>query len=140
MVGRDDNCRVRQVAGPFSAARALAATATLAGVGVVLAAWSMFTPWGVPCLWHKLTGLLCPFCGSTTLVKRLLVGDVGGAWAANQLVFVAACGLAVASVFWVVELAGGPHVRLPRALRDQRVWYVVGGVCCLAFAVWRNFF
>lgn len=114
------------------------ATASLAAVGVALGGLSLLTSWGPPCPWRTLTGLLCPFCGSTTLMKRLLTGDVAGAWAANQLVFVAGCGLAVASVAWVVELAGGPHVRMPRRLQDQRVWYVLAIVSCVAFAVWRN--
>ena len=121
----------------FSPAKALTATAMLAGFGAALGAWSALTPWGLPCPWRLLTGLQCPFCGATTLVRRLFAGDVAGAWAANQLVFVAGCGLAVASVLWMVELAGGPHVRLPRVLHDQRVWLVVGAIC-LAFMVWRN--
>ncbi len=133
-----DNDGVHQKAASFSPARALGVAACLAGAGVALGAWSALTPWGPPCLWRALTGTLCPFCGGTTLVKRLFVGDVAGAWHANQLVFLAACGLAVACVLWIVELAGGPHVRLPRPLRDQRVWYIAGGLLCAGFAVWRN--
>ena len=123
---------------PFTPARGLAAAGTLAGVGVALAAWSWATPWGVLCPWRMLTGTLCPLCGSTTLVKRLLVGDVAGAWAANQLTFVAGCLLAVACVAWVIQLAGGPAPRLPRWLRDERVRYGAAALVCVAFAVWRN--
>jgi len=133
-----DNCFVQQTTAAFTPGRALAVTGSLAGVGLALGAWSALTPWGLPCPWRLLTGLQCPFCGSTTMVRHLFVGDVAGAWASNQLVFLAGCGLAVACVFWVIELAGGPHVRLPRVLRDQRVLYAVAGVVCLAFMVWRN--
>lgn len=68
----------------------------------------------------------------------LIRGDIGGAWAANQFVFVLLVGLALASVAWLVELAGGPVLVLPRRLADQRVWYLVIGVAGGLFALARN--
>jgi hypothetical protein len=68
----------------------------------------------------------------------LLHGDIRAAWQANQFVFVLLVGLALACVAWVVELAGGPAVRLRGRLADQRVWYAVLGTAALAFALVRN--
>jgi hypothetical protein len=40
-----------------------------------------------PCLFHALTGLQCPGCGSTRALHHLLHGDVGGALRLNPLLF-----------------------------------------------------
>lgn len=125
-------------ASAFTPVRGLATVGALAGLGAALAAWSAATPWGVPCPWRLLTGTLCPFCGTTTMFKRLFVGDVAGAWSANQLVFAAGCLVALACGTWVVQLAGGPAVRLPGWLRDERARYLAGAIACAAFVVWRN--
>ncbi len=93
---------------------------------------------GIPCPWRYLTHTLCPFCGSTTMGAALLRGDLGAAWAANAFVLLLLAGLGVASLCWLVEALGGPAVRLPRRLADQRVWYGVLGLVGIAFAVVRN--
>ena len=69
---------------------------------------------------------------------HLLQGDFAAAWAANQFVFLILAGLAVACVFWVVELLGGRVPRPRGRLADQRVWYAALGVAAVAFAVVRN--
>jgi hypothetical protein len=69
---------------------------------------------------------------------HLLHGEFGAAWSANPFVFVLLCGLAVAVMAWTVEMLGGPAVRLPARLADQRVWYAALAVAGLAFAVVRN--
>jgi len=40
-----------------------------------------------PCVFHLLTGLECPGCGSTRALYHLLHGDVAGAFRFNQVVF-----------------------------------------------------
>lgn len=116
----------------------LRAAALLGGVGVGLAGLYATTGIGLPCPWRFFTNTLCPFCGSTHLGVALLHGDLAGAWAANPFAFVLLCGLGVACVAWAVELAGGPAVRLPRRLADQRLWYAVLGVVAVSYAVLRN--
>ncbi len=69
---------------------------------------------------------------------HLLRGELGSAWAANQFVFLMLVALAVACVAWTVEVLGGPSLRLPRALRDQRFWYAAVAVAAVAFAIVRN--
>ncbi len=76
--------------------------------------------------------------GLTHLGVALLHGDLAGAWTANPFVFVLLAGLVIACVFWTVELAGGPAVRLRGRLADQRLWYAVLGVAAIVFAVVRN--
>ncbi|MBA3019780.1 DUF2752 domain-containing protein [Propionicimonas sp.] len=120
------------------ARRRLKSLGTLGLVGLGLSATFRFTGVGLPCPWRALTGTLCPFCGSTTMGVHLLDLDLAGAWAANPFVFSVGVGVGVAAVFWVVEAVGGPRVRLPRWLIDQRVWMSALGVIALTFTICRN--
>lgn len=116
----------------------LLTVALAAATGSAMSGLYLATGQGLPCLWRALTHTLCPFCGSTRLGAFLLRGDLTNAWAANQFVFLLGLGLAVASLFWIVELVGGPAIRLHGWLADQRVWYAVLGIAGVAFAVARN--
>jgi hypothetical protein len=43
-----------------------------------------------PCLFHALTGLQCPGCGTTRALHHLLHGDVAGAFRLNAMLFLVA--------------------------------------------------
>jgi len=43
-----------------------------------------------PCVFHALTGLRCPGCGSTRALHHLLHGDVAGAFRLNPMLFLVA--------------------------------------------------
>lgn len=116
----------------------LQSAATFGAIGLSLSGMYAITGVGIPCPWRYLTHTLCPFCGATTLGAALLRGDLIAAWSANQFVFAMLAGLAAACVFWTVELLGGPALRLPPWLRDQRRWYLVLGTIAVLFAVLRN--
>lgn len=45
--------------------------------------------WYPPCLWHRLTGLYCPGCGSTRALYCLAHGDLAGACQKNLLLVLA---------------------------------------------------
>jgi hypothetical protein len=55
--------------------------AAAAGIFVVLALQGI----GIPCLFRKITGLLCPGCGNSRAVLALLRLDVAGALGYNLL-------------------------------------------------------
>ena len=123
---------------PFSAARALRSAAWFGAAGVTLSAVKLFTVIRIGCPWRHLTGTLCPLCGATTMGTRLLVGDLAGAWANNPFVMVL-LGIGVLAVIaWTVELAGGPALRPPPALRSSALWWSLLGGAALVFAIWRN--
>lgn len=46
---------------------------------------------GVPCVFEKFTGLLCPGCGITRMFLALLSFDFVTAFYSNQLVFILLC-------------------------------------------------
>ena len=50
------------------------------------------------CLFHDLTGLQCPGCGTTRALHHLLHGDVAGAFRLNAMLFVAVPFAGLASV------------------------------------------
>jgi hypothetical protein len=108
----------------------------MAGLGVS-AAYRVFGL-GLPCPWRWLTGTLCPFCGATRMGADLLSFDVAGAWAENQFVFAAGVLLAMATVVWTVEALGGPALRLPRRLGEQRTWTIALVAAAAVFMVVRN--
>lgn len=117
---------------------ALGASARFVAVGVALSGVYAVTGFGLPCPWRAVTGTRCPLCGATALGGHLLQGDLAGAWAANQFVFVLGCGLALAVLLWTVEALGGPAVRPPRALRRPWLWWTVLGAAAFGFTLWRN--
>jgi hypothetical protein len=52
--------------------------------------------WFPPCLFHQLTGLFCPGCGTTRAILHLLHGEFREAVGSNPLLLVALPMLAVA--------------------------------------------
>jgi hypothetical protein len=74
-----------------SAARWAAITSAALAAAAGLALVYRFDPARVhffpPCLFHALTGLNCPGCGSTRALHHLLHGDVGGALRLNPMLF-----------------------------------------------------
>ncbi|HZO70257.1 MAG TPA: DUF2752 domain-containing protein [Kribbellaceae bacterium] len=100
----------------------------LAGVGaggVVLATVYQLSGGriGVPCPLHTLTGLDCPFCGSTRMAAALLRGDLHAAWGFNapMLIIGPLVSLFVGYhlVAWLLERAG--RARLPRPWPSSRL-------------------
>ena len=62
---------------------------------------------GIPCLFHRVTGFKCPGCGVTTLCTDLLRFDIGGAYNANPFVFVTLPFIAVELIFAQIRLLNG---------------------------------
>lgn len=67
--------------------KVMAVVAAYFGVALVARmAWGV--DWVVPCVWRGITGIMCPCCGLTTAMVRLIEGDIVAAWDSNPLVFV----------------------------------------------------
>lgn len=56
----------------------------LAGI-IYYIADPMKSPFMPRCIFHTITGLQCPGCGSQRLIHALLHADLAGAWRANAL-------------------------------------------------------
>ncbi len=88
-----------------------------------------------PCLLHWLTGLHCPFCGSTRCAHALLHGDLAQAAAYNPIAIVLVPLLAV-WLYWaaynVLRGRPAPNPKLPARLMQ------VSLLVLFAFALARN--
>jgi hypothetical protein len=70
----------------------------LGGAAAILYRFDPATVHGYPpCVFHALTGLQCPGCGTTRALHHLLHGDVAGAFRLNAMLFVVAPFSAIAA-------------------------------------------
>lgn len=83
------------------------------GTGASLAFWFAA---GLPtpaCVFHSLTGLPCPTCGSTRAAYHFLHGHFAVSFLFNPLAFLAFCGLVIFDLYALaVLLARAPRFRL----------------------------
>ena len=123
----------------FDPRAALGRVGEMAVAGVLLSGAYLLTGIGIPCIF-KSYGMLCPFCGGTRMVASLLQGRVAESFAWNPMLFSGGVLLVLVCLAWLVEWAGGPALRWPRAFRPvtQTKLYVVAGVIATAFMVLRN--
>lgn len=56
--------------------------------GILYGVFVKATSFGIPCMFHLITGLKCPGCGVTRMAVALLQLDVAGAFEANPAVLV----------------------------------------------------
>ena len=103
---------------------------------VALAAGSLRLPsLGLPCLFHQLTGLYCPGCGSTRALRHLIRGEPIAAIGSNPL-------LAVTVPFLLLAIVEprltGPWRAGPRKVLQSPItgWGLV--VVSVLFTVLRN--
>ena len=108
--------------------------ALLAG-GCAYALFVQFTDWGIPCLFHTLTGLQCPGCGVSRMLLSLLQLDFAAAWHYHPLLL---C-LLPAGLFLGAQAAVS-YVRLgcvpQRRWRTVCIWSMI--VLLLIFGIIRN--
>jgi hypothetical protein len=112
--------------------------------GLGLSALYATTGIGFPCPLRELTGWQCPFCGGTRMGSALLHLDISAAFAFNPVVLVGLVVLGVLGTVWAIEVAGGPALRLPRAIsqplrrvgRDRCLLIGLGGA--VLYTVLRN--
>lgn len=83
-----------------------------------------------PCPVHALTGLNCPGCGSTRMLRSLLDGDVFAAAQHNPL--------ALAALPWLIWKAGHAIVRPEASRRPHPQALRILLVVLLVFTVGRN--
>lgn len=113
-------------------------TALVAGVVALLVFYATVDPSTsryVPrCLFHALTGLECPGCGSQRALHALLMGDFRGAWHYNALVV---AGIIPVALYLYAEFTRIRHPRL-YALLNSMPAIVIAGIVIVAWGIGRN--
>lgn len=74
------------------------ASAAIVGVVIVYRFDPTTAGFYPPCVFHALTGLQCPGCGTTRALYHLLHGDLAGALRLNAMAFVAVAAAAAAAI------------------------------------------
>lgn len=110
----------------------------LAGV-VCLAYYFLLTFFniGIPCLFHKFTGLLCPGCGITRMVLAILRLDFKSAFQYNQVIFVSSPFI----IYLCIRLYISWLINKPYNLSlVEKVLVYVLIIVLLIFGIYRNLF
>lgn len=90
-----------------------------------------------PCLIHRVTGYLCPACGTTRMLSALLHLDFAAALQLNPFMLFA---LPLAAVWLVLEAVRYIQGEEPLLYRRWAVALWAAVLCAaVVFAVWRNF-
>lgn len=104
-------------------------------IGVAYFAFVKLTGWGIPCIFHMLTGLYCPGCGISRMFFALARLDLQGAFAYNALVMVL---LPFAVVFglrrwWIYVKSGNMGMD-----KLEKFLVIPALLLTLAFGIMRN--
>ncbi len=93
----------------------------------------IFTKQGLPCIFHKITGLYCPGCGITRMFISLFKLNIYQAFRYNPLVFIL---LIVSTIYFLVDcLKYGitkEHIKLPKIV------YIILLIIVIGFGILRN--
>lgn len=105
------------------------------GLGLAYALFVRFTGWGIPCVFHLLTGLHCPGCGISRMFLALLRLDFAAAARYNLLVLcLLPCFLALYGYkAWRYVQTGAFKTG-----KAETVFYIVALVLCGIFFILRN--
>ncbi len=113
----------------------------LFGCGIALAAGLLYahlvrvTGFGIPCIFHVVTGFDCPGCGVTRMCLSLLRLDFAAAYRYNAAILVLSpLGIAVAArQAWLYVKTGHPKLS---KIEMGIISFLI--VALLVFGVWRN--
>ena len=110
-------------------------TGIVLAAGICYAIFVKLTNWGIPCLFHLLTGLECPGCGISRMCLALLQLDFVSAARYNLLVL---CLLPFGGVLALWKAR--QYVRTGETLMStwEKVFYCIAFVLCIVFTILRN--
>ena len=105
------------------------------GIGIGYMLFVQLTGWGIPCVFHLMTGLQCPGCGISRMFMALARGDIPLAAQYNLLVL---CLLPFGALLACYKarqyvLAG----KTPMG-KVETAFYIVAFLLCVIFFIVRN--
>lgn len=105
------------------------------GIGFGYMLFAQLTGWGIPCVFHMITGLQCPGCGISRMFMALARGDILMAARYNLLVL---CLLPFGAL--LACLKARQYVRTGQTPmgKAELVFYIVAFLLCVIFFIVRN--
>lgn len=118
---------------PADKAKRIRTLAVAAGVLVIYGIFVRATGIAIPCVFHRITGLQCPGCGSTRMLSAILRLDLKGAYDANPFLLVTSPFLAFEVIYEFIL----PHDNL-RFKRVNNVLLIIYCAALIIFGILRN--
>ncbi|NLT12039.1 MAG: DUF2752 domain-containing protein [Clostridiaceae bacterium] len=93
------------------------------------------TGYGLPCLFHLITGLYCPGCGTGRMFFAILRLDFSSAFRANPYVFIL---IPIFSIYYIAEIRAYLKGQSRKASRSEYIslFFILAGL--IIFGVLRN--
>ena len=110
-------------------------TGSLLAAGVLYILLVSWLGFGIPCLFHTLTGLACPGCGVSRMCLALLRLDIAQAATYNLGLLLSLPFLAVLFFFWLIRYIRTGQTNLHR-WQTVVLWSVL--IWLLLFGILRN--
>ncbi len=106
-------------------------------IGVSYALFVYYTGIAVPCIFHKITGLMCPGCGISRACMSLLKGHVAEAFSYNPFLMLASPVILYLIVKCDLKYVSSGNYTLNKP--DTVITYILIAIA-IVFAVCRNVF
>lgn len=104
-------------------------------IGIAYALFVRFTGWGIPCVFHLITGKLCPGCGVSRMFLALLELDFARAASHNILVLLL---LPFALILFIYKswryIKNGDRTMF----LAEKIFYITAFVFAVIFFILRN--
>lgn len=93
------------------------------------------TGFSLPCMFHMITGLYCPGCGTGRMFFAILRLDFYAAFRANPYVFIL---IPIIAIYYIAEIRAYISGRQRKQSRPEKVFFVILLVGLILFGILRN--
>lgn len=104
-------------------------------VGGIYLLFFKYTKFKIPCIFHELTGLLCPGCGISRMLANISAGDFFSAYGYNKLLFIT---LPLILADFLLEEIRYIKTGSRRILLLSKIFVYVEIIALLLFGIVRN--
>lgn len=100
-------------------------------LGLIYYVFVCFTGISIPCMFYKVTGLLCPGCGITRMILSIIKLDFVSAFFANQFIF-------VTIPFLLLEILFNKKIEKTKFKKVNNILIIIYFLLLIVFGIARN--